>query len=196
MISKVAKIITQYLIKKHAIEDEEYQLYHYGLFVLISEIFFFCYCLFVGAILKIVFPSILFFGVFFIIHRFAGGLHVKTELHCLIITLSLFLVGIILVKQSVQLNHIGLMITYIFSSIILIVLSPADTPQKPLSNKEKTLFKKITSLIVVLCIVPVVILNIKKISLYANAITVAVVLQSVSVVCGRLFNKKLLTNNT
>ena len=74
-------------------------------------------------------------------------------------------------------------------------MSPADTPQKPLSNKEKILFKKITSLILVVGFIAIVILHIKNIYLYANAIIVAVDLQTLSIVCGRLFNKKLLTNN-
>lgn len=195
MISKVAKIITQYLIKKHAIEDDDYQIYHYGLFVLISEIFFWGYCLFVGAVLKIVLPSLLFCAFFFLSHRFAGGFHAKTELHCLIITLSSFLISIIAIKLSVQLNDIFLLVFYVCCSIILIVLSPADTPQKPLSNKDKILFKKITSLIVAVGFIAIVVLNTNKLYLYSNAITVAVFLQSLSVVCGRLFNKKMLTNN-
>ncbi len=196
MISRVSKVITQYLIKKHAIDNEDYQLYHYGLFVLFSEFVFLCYCLFVGAVLKVVFPGILFYIVFCLVHRFAGGLHVKTELHCLVITLLFFTIGIISVKQSVQFNYIILIAIYIFCSVMLIVLSPADTPQKPLTKKEKKLFKKITSLIVVAGFISVLILNIKSLYLYANAITVAVILQTVSIICGRLFNKKLLTNNT
>lgn len=195
MISKVAKIITQYLIKKHAIEDDDYQIYHYGLFVLISESFFWVYCLFVGAVLKIVLPSLLFCAFFFLSHRFAGGFHAKTELHCLMITLSSFLISIIAIKLSVQLNDIFLLVFYVCCSIILIVLSPADTPQKPLSNKDRILFKKITSLIVAVGFIAIVVLNTNKLYLYSNAITVAVLLQSLSVVCGKLFNKKMLTNN-
>lgn len=196
MISKLSEKLTEYLYNNNTISKDDVELYNYGLFIVISEILLFVYCLIVGAILKIALPSLLFCSIFFLVHRFAGGFHAKTELHCLIITLSFFLISIVLIKLSTQLNHIILISIYVCCSIILIILSPADTPQKPLSNKEKTLFKKITSLIVVLCIVLVLILNIKKISLYANAIIVAVVLQSVSVVCGRLFNKKLLTNNT
>ncbi len=194
MISKVAKIITQYLIKKHAIEDDDYQIYHYGLFVLISESFFWGYCLFVGAVLKIVLPSLLFCAFFFLSHRFAGGFHAKTELHCLMITLSSFLISIIAIKLSVQLNDIFLLVFYVCCSIILIVLSPADTPQKPLSNKDKILFKKITSLIVAVGFIAIVVLFVKNIYLYANAIVIAVFLQTLSIICGRLFNKKLLTN--
>lgn len=195
MISKLSEKLTEYLYNNNTISKEDVELYNYGLFIVISEILLFVYCLIVGAILKIALPSLLFCSVFFLVHRFAGGFHAKTELHCLIITLSFFLISIVLIKLSTQLNCIILISIYVCCFIILIILSPADTPQKPLSNKEKFLFKKITSLIIVIGFIAIVILYIKNIYLYANAIVVAVILQTLSIICGRLFNKKLLTNN-
>ena len=129
------------LIQNKNINEDDFDLYNYGLFIVISEILLFVYCLIVGAILKIALPSTLFCIIFFLLHRFAGGFHAKTELHCLIITLSFFLISIVLIKLSTQLNCIILISIYVCCSIILIVLSPAETPQKPLSNKEKMLFK-------------------------------------------------------
>lgn len=196
MISKLSQKLTTKLYSNNTIREDELELYNYGLFIVMSEILLFVYCLLVGAVLKIVLPSLLFCALFFLIHRYAGGFHAKTELHCLIITLSSFLISIIAIKLSVQLNDIFLLVFYVCCSIILIVLSPADTPQKPLSNKDRILFKKITSLIVAVGFIAIVVLNTNKLYLYSNAITVAVFLQSLSVVCGRLFNKKLLTNNT
>lgn len=196
MINKISEKLTYKLIENCVIKNGEYELYHYGLFLLISEIWLLCYCLLIGAILKILLPSILFYFVFFCVHRFSGGFHAKSELHCQIITLSFFLISIVLIKLSTQLNSIILINIYVCCSIIQIILSPADTPQKPLSNKEKILFKKITSLILIVGFIAIVTLYIKNIYLYANAIIVAVVLQTLSIVCGRLFNKKLLTNNT
>lgn len=196
MINKISEKLTYKLIENCVIKNGEYELYHYGLFLLISEIWLLCYCLLIGAILKILLPSILFYFVFFCVHRFSGGFHAKSELHCQIITLSFFLFSIIAIKQSVQTNPIVLIGIYLCSSTILIALSPADTPQKPLSKKEKLLFKKITLLIVIIDFIAIVLLNIQYMYLYANAIIVAVLLQTLSITCGRLFNKKLLSNNT
>lgn len=194
MISKLTQIITQLLIESNIVDNKDFDLYNYGLFIFISETFLFIYCLIVGAILKIALPSLLFCSMFFLVHRFAGGFHAKTELHCLIITLSFFLISIVSIKLGTQLNCIILISIYVCCSIILILLSPADTPQKPLSNKEKFLFKKITSLILVVGFIVIVTLYIKNICLYANAIVIAVFLQTLSIICGRLFNKRLLTN--
>ena len=193
MVNKLSIYVTNILVDKGKIIKEDYELYHYGLFILISEILLFMYCLLVGAVFKNILPSILFYMFFSLVHRFSGGFHAKTELHCLIITLSFFLISIILIKLSTQLNCITLIAFYV-CSIILIILSPADTPQKPLSNKEKILFKKMTSLIIVVGFIVIVALFVKNIYLYANAIVIAVFLQTLSIICGRLFNKRLLTN--
>ena len=194
MISEISKTITKYLIIKNIVPKDEFELYHYGLFVLLSDIFTFCYCLLIGIVLDVAVPSLVCYFSFCFLHRFAGGLHLKTELHCMIITLLFFLIGIILVKYSLQFNNSFFVATYICCTIILVLLTPADTPQKPLSCREKKLFKKIISLIVIIGFFTIVVLNSNKLYLYSNAITVAVFLQSLSVVCGRLFNKKLLTN--
>lgn len=196
MISSLSKKITEHLISTNVIGYEDFDLYNYGFFILFSEIFLFVYCLIVGAILKIILPIILFYVFFFVAHRFAGGVHVKTELHCQTITLLFFLVGIVAIKQSSLINYGILNVIYVICAVLLVIFSPADTPQKPLSNKEKTLFKKITSLIVIVAFIAIVILSKKNMNIYASAIIVAIVLQTISVICGRLFNKRLLSNNT
>lgn len=196
MISKLSAKVTKHLITINVISNDDFDLYNYGLFILFSEIFLLVYCLIVGAIFKIICPIILFYIVFFIAHRFSGGVHLKTELHCQIITLLFFLVGIIAIKQSSLLSYEVLTGFYIICAAILIILCPADTPQKPLTDKEKILFKKITLLIVVVGLITTVILNLKTMHLYSNAIIVAIVWQTISVICGKLFNKRLLTNDT
>ena len=112
MVNKLSIYVTNILVDKGKIIKEDYELYHYGLFILISEILLFMYCLLVGAVFKNILPSILFYMFFSLVHRFSGGFHAKTELHCLIITLSFFLISIILIKLSTQLNCITLIAFY------------------------------------------------------------------------------------
>lgn len=196
MISKLSQKITQNLIKANIVHNEDFDLYNYGLFIFISEAFLFIYCLTIGAIWGIILPSISFYIVFLILHRFSGGVHVKSELHCQLITLSFFLISIMTIKHLIFANHILLFSTYVFCTIILIIFSPADTPQKPLNKKEKVLFKKITTLILVVLFVIISLLNFMGWHFYTNALLVAIFLQTISVICGRLFNKRLLSQNS
>lgn len=196
MINNLSEKITGYLIKRKTIESDDYELYHYGLFVLLSEVFLLSFCLITGLVFKAVLPSILFYVTFFAIHRFAGGVHVKTETHCLALTLTAFALSIASFKLWSFIDG-GILITlYTVCSVISILLSPADTPQKPLSNKERVKFKKITALIASIGLLLTSVFIITENRIFANAVFVALLLQTISIICGRLFNKRLETQET
>ena len=196
MISKISNKITERLAQKSIISEDETELFHYGLFVIFSELSALIYCLFVGTVLKVTLVSALFYVLFLILHRFAGGFHVKTELCCQIITSLIFLMGIVGIKLSVLVNSSCLMVICVFSSVLLVILSPADTPQKPIKPKERVVFKKITLTTVVIGFILVIILNLFRAYIYANTVVIAIVMQTISVILGKLFNKNLLTSKT
>lgn len=194
MINKLSAYLANVLIRKKIIEPKDFELYHYGLFVIITEAWLLLFCVSVGIIFNVVLQSMVFFVIFFFVHRFAGGFHAKTEWQCQIITLSTFFLCIAGIKCETGINMIYMISVYIVSCVVIIVLSPADTPQKPLSRTEKVKFKKITAVIVLMCSVIVLLfLSNRKTISFAYAIINGMMLQTVSVVIGRLFNKKLLS---
>lgn len=195
MINKISAHLANALIKDNKISSDEFELYHYAFFIIISDLSLLIFSLFWGFIFRIVFESLIFFAVFFILHRFAGGFHAKTELHCQAVTLTSFLLCIAAIKYSVLVNSIYLIAAYIIFCIVLIILSPSDTPQKELGASEKIKFKKITAVLVVICSVIITILFFfNSTVICANSIILAVILEAVSVIFGRLFNKRLLSN--
>lgn len=192
MINKLSKNLTQKLMKENKIKEEEFELYHYGLFVMISEFSLLFFSLLVGIIFNVIFQSLIFYVVFFIIHRYAGGFHAKTELHCQIITQSSFLLGIGSIRFLENISIFRMLFWYLIFFIILIILSPADTPQKKLNLKEKKRFKKITVIIMITILFLIMVLYGFGISdLYVNSIMLAVSLETISVAFGKLFNKRL-----
>lgn len=196
MINKLSAYLANTLIKKKIIEQEDFELYHYGLFVTITEAWLLLFCISVGIIFNVILQSIVFFVIFFLVHRFAGGFHAKKEWQCQIITLSLFFLCIAGIKYETDINMIYMIAVYIVGCVVIIALSPADTPQKPLSKAEKVKFKKITAVIVLICsvIAALFLLNSKTVS-FAYAIINGMIVQTVLVVIGRLFNYKLLSEN-
>ena len=104
--------------------------------------------------------------------------------------------GIVGIKLSVLVNSSCLMVICVFSSVLLVILSPADTPQKPIKPKERVVFKKITLTTVVIGFILVIILNLFRAYIYANTVVIAIVMQTISVILGKLFNKNLLTSKT
>ena len=192
MISHLSSAIAKKLIRSNIISEQEFELYHYGLFVMLTELFLLIYCLAVGLVFRCIAASAVFFAVFFLLHKFAGGFHAKTELHCQLITLTSFLLCIAGIRYSAALPQTVLLVLCIISSLGLIVMAPADTPQKPLSKEECKKFKKLTAAAVVsLCAAAAVLLRFPGVRSGANAILFGIILESVSVAFGKIFNKRL-----
>lgn len=192
MINKLSESIAKKWIERNVIESEDYELYHYGLFIVLSEVLFLLFTLLVGAIFNITLPSIVFFVTFSIIRRFAGGFHAKTELHCQIISLSFLFFSVVTIKYSSKyINDFNVICGVLICMILLILFSPSDTPQKPLSISERKMFKKITFFVSIIFFVIIFALLKYNIKEYAIAIVCAFLLETVLVILGRMFNNRL-----
>lgn len=143
--SKVASI----LVDNGQIDESEREIYEYAvtMFEMYSVSFI------IGIILSIVMHAPLsywFFVVpFFLIRRNAGGYHASTQLRCyiyssLIVALALFWCNFEFVYKA----PITLVISYI-SAIIIMLLAPQDTPNKPMSVEEKAKFGRLARIMVI-----------------------------------------------
>lgn len=193
MICRLSTKITDKLLTRNAIDLSEYDLYLYGFFVIFTNLFLVLFCLLWGLLFRIVIQALLFFITFLLFHKFAGGFHATTENHCQIITLSSFLCCLIGIKLSIHRSISIFDLIMLFGVLLILILfSPADTPQKPLNKDEKMKFKK---KVVVLSFVVFISLIIsfyysKSIALVFYPIFFATSLESVSVIAGKLLNGK------
>lgn len=148
MLSKLSEKLAGKMLRNGSISEDEQELYVYGLFMLLSSLMYLILACFLGAVLGCFFESLVFFVVFQFLRRYAGGYHAATEARCEILSaLSIFacLIGIRLSKaydfQTV------LLFLSLASAVFICIFCPLDTPEKPLSKKERCYFRKITWLI-------------------------------------------------
>ena len=192
MIGTFSEQLAKILVNKKHIDKADFELYHYGLFIVLSELFLFSFCVFAGLSLKITSQSIVFFAAFLFVRRYAGGLHVKTERKCLALTLTSLLISIVLIKVSLIYSNLLFVIAIqLVCSILLPIISPADTPQKKLSDKERKVFKGITIAILIVFAVTNALLLYFRLSRYAVPVVYAVLLETILVVLGKIFNGRL-----
>ena len=145
MINNLSALLTDKLLAKGSITEDERELYIYGFFMLLSHIMYFVLACIFGILFKCFIESIIFYIAFQFIRRYAGGYHAATETRCEILsTLSIFAsTGIIKLSKIHDFKTILLIITLI-SVVIIFILCPLDTPEKPLSDKEFKYFRKIS----------------------------------------------------
>ena len=190
MINKLSKAIANKLIKSGTINSEDYDIYVYGLFMLISQLIFLILILLLGAIFNCIIESILFYISFFAIRRYAGGYHAKTETKCEILSALSLLISISSI-HFLELSHYSMQIYLIsiVSSLCIFTLAPLDTSQKPLSHSEYKYFRKKALSVIIF----VLIINALSVYLKADRISIplgiSIILESFLLLIGTLKKK-------
>jgi accessory gene regulator B len=148
MINKLSSFLSYKLYDHNKIREDEIDLYSYGLFILISQILLFLISVLFGLILSCAFESIVLYISFQSIRKFAGGYHASTETRCEIMSTLSVLICIALIRLSKTYDyHSALLILTILATVCIFVLCPLDTEEKPLTDKERTYFRKVSHLI-------------------------------------------------
>lgn len=195
MINSLSQLLAKHLYKTSIITESDMELYAYGFFVLISRILFLIISVIFGMIFNIIIESILFYFLFCCIRSYAGGIHAPTELSCTIFTtISLFLSvsGI-----KLMLNYGDQKIAYavyFISFIIIIILSPLDTKEKPLNSNEKKCFKvKTYAVLIVIILISITAVIFSKTNIFYSSL-MSIVLESMLLVSGKI--KNVIVDNT
>ena len=186
MIGRITSGVVEKLTDSTTISDTEKELYLYGFFILISQILYFIITIIMGILLDIVSLSIVFYISFQFIRRYAGGIHASSELKCEIISTTSIFISLLCVKSNVMFNiQIPTLILTLFASIVIFILCPLDTPEKPLTKEELRYFRKI-SLIVLAIMVSIIIISIVIKLTIAYPICFSILLESVFLVAGKI----------
>lgn len=158
MINKISSKIVEILIKHSLVENEDKELYLYGFFILLSQILYFIIVITIGILFNVIFESIIFYITFQFIRRYAGGYHAKTETRCEILSTLSILCCIVLIKLSKMYDiRIVLLSVSLVFAVLIFILCPLDTPERPLNDKEYKYFRKISWMILSLIIIAIIV---------------------------------------
>lgn len=187
MISKLSAKLVYKLIDKSVINNTEIDLYSYGFFVLLSQVLYFILTVIFGILLGIVFEGIIFYVAFQFIRTSAGGIHASSELKCEVATtVSMFLcLGIVKLCDQYNLKMVMIVLT-IVAAVLIFLLCPLDTPEKPLTIKEKKYFRK-KSWKILLIILTIICLSLSfKINALIYPCSVSLILEGILLFLGKI----------
>lgn len=187
MINNLSVYFTEKLLSNGTINDEDKELYIYGLFMLLSQLMFFIITCIFGLIFKCILESIIFYIAFQFIRKYAGGYHASTETRCEISTTLSILACIVLIRLSKTYDfQIALVTTAAISAISIFCLCPLDTPEKPLSGKEFRYFRKISWLILFVIIIAITVSYIFKFQIITVPCCLSLILESILLAAGKI----------
>lgn len=187
MINNLSALLTDKLLAKGSITEDERELYIYGFFMLLSHLMYFVLACIFGILFKCFIESIIFYIAFQFIRRYAGGYHAATETRCEILsTLSIIAsIGIIKLSKIYDFETILLLIALI-SMAIIFILCPLDTPEKPLTEKEFKYFRKISWIILLVISSVIIVSCFFKFHFLFAPCCISLILESILLIAGKI----------
>ncbi len=185
MISSAANNITNYLICKKVIKDDDREIYQYGFEQVFSSLLNIATMLLLGIILGKIYQSLVLILSFMALRSYSGGYHANTPLHCYLLTVMSISAALSIMK-FITIDRFICLGLLVLSSVVILLLSPIGSKNKPLDEIEKIIYRKKTIIVwsVETCVAIVfIILDITEIHI---AITLAQVIISIALIFGNL----------
>lgn len=139
------------LIRNEIIENEDFEIYRYGFEMLTYFAVNILVALLIGVIFNKLIHTIVFLSCYCTLRQFTGGYHAKNYTECTITFAIIYLITIF-VDNNLDIDKCKylIMLIYIFSIFIIYKLAPQEHRNKPLSEKEKIHYKKVTIKIIMI----------------------------------------------
>ncbi len=175
-IQKWAYMSAKYIQMARRQSHEQRATLYFGFQVLYGDVIKFIIIGVLAAIFKSFFVTMVLAFAFVFIRTYAGGVHMKTETKCTIVTLIIFILpGTFISNNQVNLPtlHVLIPITFMASFICLLKYAPKDCTNRPITDKNEKIRLKLKS-IVVLCLVISISVIFYSLSYYMLAIAACV----------------------
>jgi accessory gene regulator B len=138
MISRLAKSTACFFVDNKIIEEEDAEVYSYGMELLLSTVFNFAVAIAIAVITRSFIPCLVNLTAFLTLRVNAGGYHADTHLGCTMTLVSVMLVFIFAEKNiSETAMYFSSLLMLMLSNTIIIMLSPVEHPNKPLDDDMK-----------------------------------------------------------
>lgn len=189
MLEKVTNFITKKMFHAKVIEEEDLELYQYGIRNGIMMLVNWMGMIIAGICFGDVLEMLAFAVAYFFLRSYAGGLHMSTHKRCFLFSVPVYLLcawGICNMSISFY-CLIGILLVAI---VVLLVIAPVEDENKPLDTVEKTVYKKMTMGIVMILSIGAVFLYQVQMYSYASSIIWAVSLTAIFALVGEIGNRK------
>ena len=148
MITKISAILSEEIKLRLNSSDNEKEIYGYSIEVLIWLFINFFILSITAYILKKQAELITFVVFFPGLRSYAGGYHAKTHIECIILSFCAYVISALSGTYLTEYGEIILVLGIAFSVIMVFLLAPAESENKPLSSKKRFKYKKNSRIIV------------------------------------------------
>ncbi len=189
MIATISKKISIALLKSNAINQDELNVYAYGIQLLIMSIFDWCITFLFMFLIGEIYLSVTYLLVFFLLRIHCGGYHAETHARCIIAS-NVVYVASVLISANMRYENfaIWLFVGEIINYIMIYIFSPAEHHNKPITPSELTRHRKLGIIFNTIISAVSLILVLNGLNTFACAILLGQLSVSVAVVLQKIKN--------
>lgn len=152
MIKLISDKFACFLCKDEG-QRNNFDLYEYAVYIILSSALHIITVITLGLCFNLLVESLVFYFSFIAIRKFAGGYHAKTPVRCYLFSFASNIIILCLVKWLSSINTLFIFIFIIFELlcvVLILLISPLDTENNPLTGQEKKMYRMLTSIITIL----------------------------------------------
>ena len=138
----LSECITDFLLRKKTIRNEEKDIYVYGVELIISSIINLLICLIISLLCEDFANGLVFFISFSSLRRFTGGFHSKSFLRCNIIFAVIVVIALSINRYLSDVFDYAVfsVLLTVFTLLIIVLFSPVYNDNKKLTEQERKQF--------------------------------------------------------
>lgn len=152
-MEKIGSKIIEFFASNDLIKNEDKEIYKYAFNIILSSLIHIATVMILGLCFNLFIESLVFYFSFIAIRKFAGGYHAKTPVRCYLFSFASNIIILCLVKWLSSINTLFIFIFIIFELlcvVLILLISPLDTENNPLTGQEKKMYRMLTSIITIL----------------------------------------------
>ena len=152
-MEKFSSKLIEFFVSNDLIKNEYKEIYKYAVNIILSSLIHIATVMIIGLCFNLFIESLVFYFSFIAIRKFAGGYHAKTPVRCYLFSFASNIIILCLVKWLSSINTLFIFIFIIFELlcvVLILLISPLDTENNPLTGQEKKMYRMLTSIITIL----------------------------------------------
>lgn len=185
MFHGISERIIMYAVKNNAVDKEKAAEYIYGLELSLSVLLSYLSVIIIGAVMGMLWQSILFLFLFVSIRRFAGGFHFKSQVMCYLCTCIICTAAFSIIKYSSN-NILSCTAVMVLSTLLLLIISPIPAIEKSLDDKEKIIYGRVSRVILIIIAAAYAVLYFTQNVYIAKVVAVAILTVAALAICGKI----------
>ncbi len=144
-MEKISKKLISFMCENKFVEDEKREVYEYGINIFLTGILHFVSIVVIGLIMGMTKECLVMFISFFFVRSYAGGFHCSTPTRCYIFSVVANFLMLLAIKALSDWScDVAFYCILSVSELAIIVIPVIESPEKPLSSKEKKIYKVIS----------------------------------------------------